>query len=392
MIKIELIQNQAIQNWKLNNKRGTIESATGTGKGFIALKAILSLPKRSNILYLFETTTRRKTILNEINKFEKLYGVKINDAYNITLMTYQSAYKKKLQYWDLVIADEIHDAMTPIYSSFFFNNEYKYIIGLSATIDRSINYGDYTKGDLIDKICPVVYTYSLSESIKNGTSRRLNIYVIKHQLDDDTKNIKAGSKNKTFYTTEKKNYEYWNNLFYKLVFAKNEEDNKFVIDKCLRMRSNLLYNLPSKIQIVKKIIEILEGKTLLYGNSLDFLEQVTPNVVSSRYTEEENDVILNAFEKDKINYIASFKKLEQGINLSNLDNVILSSYYGKEKTLLQRLGRIRNTTNKLGHVFIIMTEKTQEEKWLNSSLNDKNFNVQYYDNVEECLIKYLKNV
>jgi superfamily II DNA or RNA helicase len=393
--KLEIVQDIAIEKWLEKDKKGTVESATGTGKGFIALKAILKIPKKSNILYLFETVTRRKTILQEISKFEKQYNVKINDNYNISLMTYQAAYKKKAEYWDLIIADEIHDGLTPMYSSFFFNNEYKYILGLSATIDRSISYGDFTKGDLLDKIAPVCFQYSLAESIKKGTSRKLNIYLIQHELDDINKTIPAGNKSKPFLTTEAKNYQYWNNLFYKSIYSKNDEEdgnNQFLIDKCSRMRSSLLYNLPSKIEIIRKLLDVIDGKTLIYANSLDFLLKITNNVVSSKNDEEENNNIINAFDKNKINYIGSFKKLEQGINLSNLDNVILASYYGKEKSLLQRMGRIRNTSHKAGSVFIIVTKNTQEEKWISKALDDKHFNVINCDNINDALLKYLKNV
>jgi ERCC4-related helicase len=67
------------------------------------------------------------------------------------------------------------------------------------------------------------------------------------------------------------------------------------------------------------------------------------------------------------------------------------SYYGKEKGFLQRMGRLRMDGNKTGNVFIIVTRKTQEEKWIKKSLEDKDFNIIECDNINDCLLKYVEN-
>lgn len=55
-LKQEEVQNSAFQSWLDNNKVGTIELATGTGKTWVAFKAMLSMSKNSNCLFLAETT------------------------------------------------------------------------------------------------------------------------------------------------------------------------------------------------------------------------------------------------------------------------------------------------------------------------------------------------
>lgn len=54
--KREEIQEKAYQEWLNNNKKGTVEIITGLGKTFIAFKAMLSMPFKSNCLFLAETT------------------------------------------------------------------------------------------------------------------------------------------------------------------------------------------------------------------------------------------------------------------------------------------------------------------------------------------------
>lgn len=152
-------------------------------------------------------------------------------------------------------------------------------------------------------------------------------------------------------------------------------------------RSNILYNLPSKIDIVKILLSKLKNKTIIFSNSLDILLKITSNVISSRNTSEKNEEIRNSFDKGIINTIGSFKKLEQGANLNDLDNVIIMSYYSKSKSLIQRLGRLRNN-GKVGNVFIIVTKDTQEEKWFNKMFEKiNNLNLIYCKNVKDCINK-----
>lgn len=101
----------------------------------------------------------------------------------------------------------------------------------------------------------------------------------------------------------------------------------------------MLYELPSKIELCKEILTFIKGKTLIFGNSINSLKEITTNVVSSHNTSDKNNLILKNFELEKINTIASFKILEQGANLNHLNNIILHSYYGKEKSFIQRLGK-----------------------------------------------------
>lgn len=52
----EQIQQDAFDTWLSNNKIGSLEMITGIGKTFIAFRAMLSMPKNSNCLFLAETT------------------------------------------------------------------------------------------------------------------------------------------------------------------------------------------------------------------------------------------------------------------------------------------------------------------------------------------------
>jgi len=382
MDKREKIQEEALASWLNNKKKGTLELITGLGKTKIALDAVRLYPKNAKILFLAETTGRELELENEQQKWGLL-------GYDIKFACYQSAYKWKDTEWDLVIADEIHDSLTQQYSKFYTNNKYNAIIGLSATVDRRAMVNEeeqVLKGHLLDKIAPVCYTYGIDEGQEDGTSRKLDVYVINHKLDITKKSVQGGNKANPFMQTEWAAYNYRDQAFKKSLRLSGDA-KEFRIRITSASRAKLLYELPSKVDATKLLISNIPGKTIVFGNSLSALESITPNVVSSNNTDKQNDVIREKFDKGKTNIIASFKKLKQGANLVGLDNVIIHSYYSKSKDLIQRIGRLRQN-GEIGRVFIFVTFGTQECKWYNMMFEDtSSLNIVNCNDVNDCLAK-----
>jgi superfamily II DNA or RNA helicase len=382
----EQVQEEALEAWINSGKRATIECITGLGKTKIAMDAIKTLPKTAKILFLAEVKDRETELRNEMKKW------KVN--HKVDFLCYQSAYKLTKQKYDMVVADEIHDSLTESYSKFYENNDYKYILGLSATVDRKawVNEDkDICKGDLLDKYAPVVYSYGIDDGQRDGTSRKLDVHVIRHTLDSVTKNITAGSKAKPFKQTEWANYQYWSSRIGVAMNMRIPEKAKTLkIVGASNARAKCLYNLPSKIVATKKLITALEKKkkkTILFGNSLDALKKVTKNVVEGDKSDKQNKAIREAFDKGKIPTIGSFKKLKQGANLVGLDTCVIMSYYSKSKDLIQRIGRMRNDGT-LGNVYVFLTEDTQEVKWFQTMFEEADsLNMIYHHSVDECIKK-----
>lgn len=338
------IQKEAIHAWVESGKKGTCEIITGLGKTFIGLHALYTMPKdNKEHLFLAEAKDRVIDLKKDIEKYNKIFNRDVLNDYNLQFHCYQTVYKWKGKVVGLVIADEIHDSLSLAYYKFYKNNKYDAIIGLSATINRSTKYTlpsgkIITKGNLLDKIAPVCYKYNLDKGQKDGTARKLNIYVIQHELDSVNKTIKSGGKGKKiFYQTELAAYNYWNKEHGKSWFIKDQKLKELKISITARKRSNILYNMASKIELVKKLLNHLNSKTIIFGNSVDALKKVTKNVVSSKNTDEKNEIIRKQFDKGVINTIGSFKKLKQGANLEGVDNCIIMSYYGTDKDMIQRI-------------------------------------------------------
>lgn len=394
--KKDKVQRAALKAWEKAGKKGTCEIITGLGKTFIGLHALYTMPKNEGVhLFLAEVNDREGDLMKDILKYNKIFNRDVLRDYNLKFYCYQTARKWKDKEFGLVIADEIHDSLTPVNANFYRYNKYKAIIGLSATVNLTTNYvlGNgkvVTKEDYINKIAPICYSYTLKEAQEEGTSRELNIYVIGHQLDNAEKCVSAGSAKKKFYQTEKAAYDYWtkraNRTYYMPETTYEEiEKKKNMLRVTAKKRTDVLYNMKSKIKIVRAILDAVDSKTIVFANSIDSLLKITPNVVSSRNDAAENLRIRNAFDKGKIKTIGSFKKLKQGANLEGLDNTILMSYYSTSLDLIQRIGRLRDN-GKVGNIFIIVTKDTQEEIWFTKMMAEmKNFKIISCPDVEYCI-------
>jgi len=395
-IKKNEVQLKALKAWVDADKRGTCEIITGLGKTFIALHALYTMPKTTDThVFLAETVGREKDLMDDIMKYNKIFKRDVFKDYNLEFHCYQTVYKWKGKIFGLVIADEIHDSLSPAYSRFYFNNTCKAIIGLSATINKSTKYTrkdetTYTKGDLLKSVAPIVFSYGVDEGQEDKTARDLKIYVIQHKLEGNKKTVKAGNKKKQFMQTEQAAYEYWDKRHKRSWYMDDPEKRDLQIRITSTKRSNLLYNLQSKVEATKKLVSSLDKKTILFGNSLDALHKVTPNVVSSRKSDDQNKRLRDDFDKGKLNLIGSFKKLKQGANLVGLDNCVLMSYYSTDKDFIQRIGRLRQN-GEIGNVFVFVTTSTQEEVWFSKMTeNINNLDIIYCPDVDYCLKKIKK--
>jgi superfamily II DNA or RNA helicase len=378
------IQGECADAWFANNFKGTFELATGVGKTFAALTSTLRYynyikenstelnDRKLKLLILAEVKQREKTIMLDINKYNTIHGIYFEDFIEVEFACYQSAYKWENRHFDIVVADEIHDSLSMEYSKFYTNNTYNGIIGLSATIDRLAKVGEadesnITKGMLIDAIAPVVYKLKQSKAVEYGIIAPFELIVYFEQLDDVVKYVAAGSKKKPFTQTERAAYDYYDSQFKRALFIQDPKIKDFQIMNTTRRRANVLFKKRSKITVCRDILEQFKNKrTLVFGNDLDSLLQITPNVVCSRYTDKENKKIEEDFNNGLSNTIGSFKQLKQGANLSNINFAILHSYYSKQKDFIQRVGRIiRAEEGKTSLVIALCTSGTQEESWLN---------------------------
>lgn len=389
---------KGFEAWKNSGMRNTVVLHTGMGKTFVGLDAAVYVNTLCNeeakVVFLAETLMREEELLKDIKFYKKCYPNAVIPK--IEFACYQSSYKWKDKVYDLLIADEVHEMFSPKYLNTILNNTFNHIIGLTATAGSETTYVldkvEISKIKLMETYLPICFRYGLAEAVKDGNSRKLNVHIIHHRLDNTEKYIQGGTIAKPFMLSEEKAYKHFDSKFWEGIYTKQD----YMVKSNMVKRAKLLYSLPSKFKAANQILTKISGRTLVFANDLDALKELTSNIIRSAkegeskpLRDKENARIRERFESGKSKVLASFKVLQQGANIKGgIDNLMIVSYYSDIGKLIQRIGRLRLDGSKEGNVIIFVTLSTQEEKWFNkmiSQLDMSVFNVKKHADSESFI-------
>lgn len=371
--KIEL-QEKAIKSWIKNGYKGTVVASTGSGKTKIGVDAASLIYDKMEVLYEIPRiliisptkTIRDQRWYDEFKKFdkEKIYNISSSECY-------ASMHKIKDREFDLVILDEAHH-ITELNSIFFSQNKIRSVLALTGTPPKK-----ELKQELIKIHCPVILTYTLDQSTKDSVTADYEITVIQYELDDTQKNIEAGGKNKKFMTTAKKMYSYMSSQIDYLK-SQGRTPSKFLYLNRMRF----LYNLPQKNEIAKFIINnvIKNERSLIFCGSI----KQSKELCKYNYSSKTDDKHLKLFKNKSINHLSCVDALDEGEDLPDMDSALILKLVSDPRKISQQIGRtIRYRENHKSKIYIPVAVNTQEEVWLQSSIQDFDEKKIRYVNYEE---------
>ena len=201
-ISRDKVQSDAL-NIAINNKRATLGISMGVGKTRIAIQHLMKLyDPFIRALVVVPKWSVQDSWSDEIAilyKTQDMQGVQIEQ--HIEYTTYLSLNKLNPRDYDIVYLDECHSLLE---SHKEFLSEFKgRILGLTGTPPKS---GEKLK--MVNKYCPVKYTFSVDDAADNSI---LNDYqIIVHELQlSKVKNVKKSARDgRTWYTSELADYQY----------------------------------------------------------------------------------------------------------------------------------------------------------------------------------------
>tara|TARA_R110001592_G_scaffold5517_4_gene30404 strand:+ start:9903 stop:11126 length:1224 start_codon:yes stop_codon:yes gene_type:complete len=395
------IQRQGLNKWwgKPWYGRGTLQYATGTGKTRCGVLAAAYIAKLTNMEARILILTPTETIRDRSWK-DEFYKWGYKDVFEqcVKCVCIQTAYKWIGHTFNLVIADEVHNYMSPEYFNFFSNNKYEKILGLTAYIDK-------IRLRLLSSIAPVIERVSTTDAQQLGLISPFKIYNVPVELTPSELH-EYNKADKTFNRL----FPYFNrdlNIMYRcmnkasythfLTYEKGEvlDDNNasypFICNAAMAKRKNILYNSESKLTVVKQLSNMnLERKAIIFSQTIDFADKVTSslkNCVSfhSKISKKKRTENLNLLKSGKsITRISAAKALNEGMDIPDISMAIIASGTSKTKDMIQRIGRaVRWEEGKQAVIFRIYIKDSQEEKWVASSQEDYNvelFNINEYEN------------
>ncbi|MDB2116842.1 DEAD/DEAH box helicase family protein [Clostridium paraputrificum] len=380
-IKLYDYQLEAIDNWKSNNYCGIFDMATGTGKTYTGISAIIELSKNVQgrlaviivcpYTHLVEQWVEDLKIFN-INPIvaysqskDRKYKEKIKNSvidYNIGITnffciittngTYRTDFMQeqlsKLKCNALIVVDEAHNFGSEGLAPKLLEN-FKYRLALSATLERHRDLlGTESLYSYFGNKC---IEYSLERAIKEGKLTEyyyypILVYLTEYELE----------KYKILTRDIGKNIIKLKNGTTKL----NSKGERLALE-----RARLVAGAANKLEELKdimveyrndKYILVYCGATSIYDNeeSLDTIRQIdavtrmlkkdlnmTASQFTSRETNEERMIIKSKYEEgEDIQALVAIKCLDEGVNIPKIKTAFILASTTNPKEYIQRRGRV----------------------------------------------------
>lgn len=372
-------------------KRCGIAVTMGGGKTYIALLHMARL-YYPGITFLVVADKRGifDTWKEEATKFNLEYLLN-----SITFSTYRSLCKQPHHFFTAFL-DECHSLLfshEPWLKGYSGN-----IVGLTGTPPR---FQRSEKGIMIEKYCPIVYSYLTEEAIDDGLLNDYRI-IIHHLQLGTTKNVqlKSSTSGSVWYDSEEKIYLFWHKrlleveekikqIKQKIIYFKEQRSGmlstRFVsevedleiqlrqqnsdLEQLRLTRMRALMEFPGKVRYAKWLLKNTHQKVLAFANTAQQADTICEH--SIHYGNTLSEYNLEMFSKGFYTKASCIHMLNQGMNIPGLREAIVLHSYSNERKGPQRIGRLLRLNPddiSLGH--ILCYDGTIDESWVQNALVD----------------------
>jgi len=157
------------------------------------------------------------------------------------------------------------------------------------------------------------------------------------------------------------------------------------------MRKSVVYGASAKLEIIPKIVEHIDKKTIVFAETKAFVELVhksmpdTSVLYHSTLANKAKEKALAAIKTDKIKAICAPKALDEGIDIPSLKCGIIASGTSVERQSIQRIGRVtRFVPNETAIIVNLYMKDSIEETWVKK--RQKNMgNIRWITKIEEIV-------
>ncbi|MBD3288393.1 DEAD/DEAH box helicase [candidate division KSB1 bacterium] len=359
-------QKEGLNAWIDAKFRGCVILPTGSGKSFLAIKAIQKVNASTLIILpTLDLMNQWYDLVSEVfNQEIGILGGGYHQIEDITVTTYDSALNHADVYGDrfsLLIFDEVHHLPAEHYSQIAEMCIAPHRLGLTATYYRMDGY----HGKLDRLIGPVVYKKDIHD-LKGSHLSDFEIERIKVDLTPREK--LEYDKNELIYEDfiKETGYKFHGPDLEKFLAEVNLKPNarKALLAK-FKMKTIIL-NAARKLDVLESLLKLhakdriiifTENNELVYSISCEFL---IPALTHQTKTIERKQ-ILKKFRNGEYSVLVTSKVLNEGVDVPEANVAIILSGSSSPREYLQRLGRIlRKREDKQAVLYEIVTKGTRE--------------------------------
>ena len=333
--------------------------------------------------------------MEQLDKF----GLSLNSEVKIINTVIKSKWK-----CDLLIMDEIHRFAAEDFSKAFSCIDYRFIIGLTATLERLDG-----RHSIIESRCPIIDTISLAEASLNGWVAKYTEYKVIVDVDDlhiYKEYDKQFNEHFAFFNYDfdlmmkclgKDGYktkirlrdERCKDPDKKSEMLKSINYHATAASRALQARKKFINSHPKKLEIVRDIINHRTNKKIItFSSTVSMAEEIgTGFVYSGKDSKAKGRITIDEFSKLQTGVLNTVAKANEGLDIPGLSVGIILGMDSSPTKRIQRTGRvIRAEGDKEAEVFTLVLRGTKEEAWFSRSHPDKN-----YITIDEENLKHVLN-
>jgi superfamily II DNA or RNA helicase len=366
-------QIAGLRKWRESNFCGIAEYPTGFGKTYTAIMAIQGMVPRAGItscLVVVPTLELKSQWEVELKK-HKLSFVKV--------MVINSAIKH-FHDVDMLVLDEIHRYAAESFRNIFHKVDSKYILGLTATLEREDGFHE-----VILEYLTVFDQISVDEALDNNWIAPYIVYNIPVNLsaEEQIEYNKANNAFKHFAAKLGHGANAFQNAnSYLKSSDKALQGQAGAYYNAMRKRKNICQNNENKISATKQIIDIFpERNGLIFSATTEFAESLQNELgdicmtFHSKIKRKDQELIVKRFKdkRTKIRFLSSVQALNEGFNVPDCSLAIIAGSTSTKRTFIQQLGRVvRKQPDKEAIIINLYTPGSQEEVWMRKRLEGIN--------------------
>jgi superfamily II DNA or RNA helicase len=351
-------QREAIAKWKLRGERGIIVLPTGTGKTYIALAVIKEeLSRNGRIAVIVPTIVLANQWQQKIYQYvgvkPALYYTHEKGIGRVTVFVVNSAYLNRhlLQYFTLVIVDEIHHLSAPTWKQIVEAINGKRVLGLTATPEHPI--------------LPIVYYLSVGLARERKAMVSVEIKPVYAEL------------------TPLERYQYEQvdqairDVARRLDSAKSigDKSSAEILDRKLKILTNKRKQLMSEVQDkAYRVLQVVKAhpndKILVFTESIRGAEKIAKLLndngikaatIHSQKSKGIRSTLLAEWGKS-FRVLVAVRSLDEGVDIPDASIGVIVATGKTIRQLTQRLGRIlRPAPNKEKAImYVVLARNTYE--------------------------------
>lgn len=362
-------QIQGLRQWRDAGFAGIAQYPTGFGKTYTAIQAVLGMIRKKDIKSVLVVVPTLE-LKSQWEKELKLHKVTIANVLVINTAV------KGFHDVDFLILDEIHRYAAETFKEVFVRAKYKYVMGLTATLERADGYHE-----IILEYLKVFDQISVDEALKNGWISPYEIYNIAVPFSEE----------------DAKAYKKSDNAFKHFAAKLGRGGQAFKMaqqylkgsDKALqgiagayfnsmRQRKKICLNNSNKIAATKSIVDLFSDRNgLIFSATTEFADQLQDKLgdismtFHSKLKKKEQEYVIKRFKdkRTKVRMLSSVKALNEGFNVPECSLAVIAGSNSTKITFIQQLGRVvRYQEDKKAIIINLYTPDTQEEKWMNNRI------------------------